>query len=52
MAAVVITLTEDDLIRLKEVLMDADEKGALEFLRQVIGPEVEKRQKGKCEPPV
>jgi len=49
--AVTITLQEEDLIRLEEILMDKDEKAALEFLR-IIQAEVAKRQKGRCAPPV
>ncbi|NIM06931.1 MAG: hypothetical protein GTO55_10260 [Armatimonadetes bacterium] len=52
MTATIITLSEEDLIRLQEILMDQDEKAALAFLRQVVEPEAEKRRKGKCKPPV
>ena len=36
----VITLTGDDLVRLQELLMDEDAKGALAFLKDVIGEKV------------
>jgi len=51
MASVTITLEEEQLIRLEEILLDGDEKAALEFLRR-IKAEVEKRQKAHCKPPV
>ncbi len=36
----VITLGEADLLRLQELLIDEDEKGALDFLQDVIGEKV------------
>jgi hypothetical protein len=36
----VITLTEGDLVRLEEILIDEDAPGALGYLRDVIGEKV------------
>jgi hypothetical protein len=52
MPNVAITLSEEDQIRLEEILMDKDGQAALEFLRQVIGRKLEKHAKGHCKPPV
>ena len=46
-----ITLTEQKLIRIEEIVMDEDEKAALAFLRQ-LKADLEKREKGKLKPVV
>jgi len=37
----VVTLEPDSIIRLQEILMDDDQQGALEFLREVIGEKIQ-----------
>jgi len=47
---VVITLTDQDIVRLEMILVDHDQSEALLFLRDRILPEIKKRQEGKCDP--
>jgi len=44
---VTITLTDEDIVRLNAIIMDADGKEAYEFVRGRLMPEVEKQQKMK-----
>ena len=46
MPGATITLGEESLLRLEEILLDEDEKGALDFLRQMKA-EIAKREKSK-----
>jgi hypothetical protein len=52
MPNVTITLDDAEQIRVEEILMDRDEKAALEFLKRVIKARIERQQKGRCQPPV
>jgi len=47
-----VTVTLDDLeqMRLEEVLMDRDEKGALEFLKRVVKRKIDLHLKSRCKP--
>jgi hypothetical protein len=49
MSKVVVTLTEEDLIELQAVLVDGDEKGALEFLQARIAPKLPKKGTMACD---
>jgi hypothetical protein len=46
-----ITLTEEEQLKLEEILMDQDEKAALEFLRLIVKAKIEQQKKGHCQPP-
>ena len=50
MPNVTLTLDEAEQMQLEEILMDRDEKGALEFLKRVIKPKIELQVKGHCRP--
>ena len=50
MDEVSITLRAEALLWLEEILVDEDGGAALEFLRRVIEPEVERRQKARMRP--
>jgi len=50
MPNIAITLREDDQIRIEQILVDRDGKAALEFLRRVLKPKVERRLKSGCRP--
>ncbi len=43
----VITLTEEDLVRLKAIEVDRDAQEALAFIRERILPEVQRQQKSR-----
>jgi hypothetical protein len=43
---VTIKLESEELLLLDEILLEKDQKKALEFLRDVVAKKVEKRQKG------
>ena len=49
MHSVVITLTEEDLVELHAVLIDADEAAALEFLRARVAPKVPQKGAAPCD---
>ena len=46
MPGATITLSEESLMRLEEILLDGDEKAALDFLRQ-LKAELARREKAK-----
>ncbi len=50
MPNVTVTLDDGERIRLEEILIDHDEKGALDFLKRVVKPKIELRQKSSCRP--
>lgn len=50
MPNVTITLDDAAQMQLEELLMDRDEKGALEFLKRVVRPKVDLHIKGHCRP--
>jgi len=49
MGKVVVTLTEEDLIELQAILVDGDERGALEFLQTRIAPKLPKKGTVACD---
>lgn len=49
MHSVVITLTEEDLVELHAVLIDADEAAALEFLRARVAAKVPQKGAAPCD---
>ena len=52
MPDVAITVTEEEQIELEEILVDRDEKAALDFLKRAIRAKVERHLKAHCKPPV
>jgi len=50
MPNVTITLDDAAQMQIEEILMDPDEKGALEFLKRVIKPKIELQVKSHCRP--
>jgi inhibitor of KinA sporulation pathway (predicted exonuclease) len=50
MPNVTVTLNEAEQIQLEEILIDHDEKAALEFLKRAVKPKVELRLKSHCRP--
>lgn len=49
MARLVITLEEEDLLELQEVLLDDDEKAALVFLKTRIASKLPNKGSGHCD---
>lgn len=49
MSRMVLTLEEEDLLDLQEVLLDDDEAGALRFLKTRIAPRIPVRGTSKCD---
>lgn len=49
MSRLVITLEEEDLLDLQEVLLDEDEKAALEFLKARIAAKLPSKGSGHCD---
>jgi len=52
MPSVTVTVSEEEQMRLEEILIDRDEKAALEFLKQVIRAKIERYLKEHCKPTV
>lgn len=52
MPNVTVTLTEEEQIQLEEIIMDRDEKAALDFLRRCLKAKIERQIKGHCKPPI
>ena len=50
MPNVTITFDDADQIQLEELIIDHDEKGALEFLKRVVKSRIELRLKSSCRP--
>ncbi|MFC1497218.1 hypothetical protein ACFLS1_01930 [Verrucomicrobiota bacterium] len=49
MAKLVITFEEEDLLNLQEVLLDEDEKAALDFIKTRIAPKIPGKGAGHCD---
>ena len=49
MNKVVLTLEAEELLELQRVLIDDDEKGALEFLKTRIGPKIPSKGTASCD---
>jgi hypothetical protein len=49
MNKIVVTLTEEDLLELQAVLLDADAAGALEFLAERLAPKIPTRGTASCD---
>lgn len=49
MAKLVITLEDEDLLELQEVLLDDDEKAALDFVKTRIAPKIPGKGTGHCD---
>jgi len=49
MAKLVVTLEEEDLLALQEVLLDDDEKEALDFIKTRIAPQIPDKGTGHCD---
>jgi hypothetical protein len=49
MAKVVLTLEDEDLLALQQVMVDDDERAALEFLREHILPRLPRRSDRPCD---
>ena len=49
MARLVVTLEEEDLLALQEVLLDDDEKGALDFVKRCIAPRIPAKGTAPCD---
>jgi len=49
MGKLAITLTDEELLELQGVLMDGDEKGALEFLKKRVAPKLPTRGTAPCD---
>lgn len=49
MAKLVVTLEEEDLLDLQEVLLDDDEKGALDFIKTRIAPKIPDKGDAHCD---
>jgi hypothetical protein len=45
-----ITLDDAEQMQLEEILMDRDEKGALDFLQRVVKHKLDQRLKSGCKP--
>ena len=50
MPNVTLTLNEAEQVQLEEILIDRDEKGALEFLKRSVKHKIELRLKSSCKP--
>lgn len=48
---VTITLSEAEQLELEEIVIDRDEKAALEFVKRVIYAAVKKAKEAHCKPP-
>jgi len=48
MGKVVLTLNEEDLVELQAILLDGEERGALEFLQTRIAPRLPKKGTNPC----
>ena len=49
MNKIVLTLEEEDLLVLKEILIDGDDKAAMEFLKERIAPKIPTRGTAPCD---
>lgn len=49
MSKVIVTLEEEDLLDLQEVLLDDDEAGALDFLKTRIAPKIPAKGTANCD---
>ena len=49
MAKLLVTLDDEDLLALQEVLLDEDEKGALDFIKARIAPKIPGKGAGHCD---
>lgn len=49
---VTVTLGEAEQIELEEIVIDGDEKAALEFLKRVIYARVKRATEAHCKPPI
>jgi len=49
MGKVVVALSEEDLIELQAILVDGDEKAALEFLQTRVAPKLPKKGTVACD---
>jgi len=50
MPNVTVTLTEAEQVRLEEIVVDRDEKDALEFLKRIIKARIDHRLTSGCRP--
>ena len=49
MSKIIITLDEEDLVELQAVVLDADQAGALEFLRTRVVPKIPTQGTAPCD---
>lgn len=42
-----INLTDDDLLKVEQIVIDRDEKGALEFVRDVVKKQIDRENASK-----
>jgi hypothetical protein len=42
-----IHLTEDDLLKVEQIVIDRDEKGALDFVREVVKKQIDRENASK-----
>ena len=49
MNKLVVTLAEDDLVELQSILMDCDERAALEFLKTRLAARIPKKGTAPCD---
>jgi len=47
---IVVTLVEEDLTELEQVILDRDAEAALEYLRRVIWERVQRARRGRLDP--
>lgn len=52
MPNVTITFSEEEQMQIEEIVIDRDEKGALEFIKQVIKARIDKQRQAHCRPPI
>jgi hypothetical protein len=50
MPNVTLTLSEEEQLRIEEILLDKDDKAALEFLKRIVKPRIDQRFKRSCKP--
>jgi hypothetical protein len=48
---VTITLDDAEQMQLEEILMDRNEKEALQFLKRAVKAKIDRRRKSHCRPP-
>ncbi len=46
----VITLAEEDLAELEQIILDRDDKAALEYLKRVVWERVQRARRGRLDP--